>query len=307
METIHFSIRPSPPFRLDLTVWVLQRRPNNRLDSWDGHTYRKVLSLGNQTVLAAIEQKGDFSSPELAVSLTCENPSPSIESASRSALTRLLGTDLDLSGFYRMAAGDRDLSLLSDRFLGVKPPRYPTLFEAFANGIVCQQISLYAGLSILNRLIERYGRPFILSDTDFRAFPEAASIASCDFEEIRQLGFSANKARTLVETAKIISAGELTQENLERMDNATAFAALVNIRGIGKWTADYVLLRGLGRIDVFPGNDVGALKGLSSWLSPDRKLSRDQVADILARWRPYAGLVYFHLLLRGLADHGFIK
>lgn len=307
METIHFSLRPFPPFRLDLTVWVLQRRPNNRLDSWDGHTYRKVLSLENQPVLAAIEQKGDLSSPELAVSLTCENPSPQLESASRLALSRLLGTDIDLSAFYRLAAGDPNLSLLSERFLGVKPPKFLTLFESFANGIVCQQVSLYAGLSILNKLLERYGKPFITSGAELHAFPEAASIAPCDYEELRQLGFSTNKARTLIEAARIISTSELSLEKLEGMDNATASAALVNIRGIGTWTADYVLLRGLGRIDVFPGNDVGALKGLSRWLSPDRKLSREDFSEILAKWHPYAGLVYFHLLLRGLADQGFIK
>ena len=74
--------------------------------------------------------------------------------------------------------------------------------------------------------------------------------------------------------------------------------ALLRQPGIGPWSADYVLLRGLGRLHVFPRTDVGALNGLRSFLEA---AGRDEdPSAALARWSPDAGLVYFHLLLRGL-------
>ena len=90
------------------------------------------------------------------------------------------------------------------------------------------------------------------------------------------------------------------------MDNESAFAELIKFRGIGEWSADYVLLRGLGRLDVFPRGDIGAQASLNRWLRPDVRLSDPELEDIMSRWRAYAGLVYFHLLLRGLAEKGFI-
>jgi DNA-3-methyladenine glycosylase II len=76
------------------------------------------------------------------------------------------------------------------------------------------------------------------------------------------------------------------------------------LRGVGRWTAEYVLLRGCGRLHVFPGDDVGAQKRLARWLGRPRPLDYAGVGRAVSRWQPYAGLVYFHLLLAGLSDSG---
>jgi DNA-3-methyladenine glycosylase II len=66
---------------------------------------------------------------------------------------------------------------------------------------------------------------------------------------------------------------------------------------VGRWTAEYVLLRGLGRLHVFPGDDVGGRNNLQRWLRRSKPFSYAALHRTLARWQPYAGLVYFHLLL----------
>lgn len=97
-------------------------------------------------------------------------------------------------------------------------------------------------------------------------------------------------------------AGELGLEDLEPLDDASVVDALVGRRGIGRWSADDALLRGLGRLHVFPRSDVGALNGLRSFLAA---AGRDEdPRSALTRWAPDAGLVYFHLLLRGLEQRG---
>jgi DNA-3-methyladenine glycosylase II len=82
-------------------------------------------------------------------------------------------------------------------------------------------------------------------------------------------------------------------------------ARLCTLRGVGRWTAEYVLLRGLGRLHVFPGDDVGARNNLQRWLGILEPLDYDGVQRVLARWQPFQGLVYLHLLLWGLQpEHG---
>jgi DNA-3-methyladenine glycosylase II len=83
-------------------------------------------------------------------------------------------------------------------------------------------------------------------------------------------------------------------------------ARLTGLRGIGRWTAEYVMLRGLSRLHVFPGDDVGARNKLERLLGTRRRLDYEAVRELLARWQPYAGVVYFCLLLDSLSEAGVI-
>jgi DNA-3-methyladenine glycosylase II len=82
---------------------------------------------------------------------------------------------------------------------------------------------------------------------------------------------------------------------------------LLALRGVGRWSAEYVMLRGLGRLHVFPGDDVGAQKRLARWLGRPGPLDYAGVRKAVAPWQPYAGLVYFHLLLDGLSRAGVLE
>ena len=94
-------------------------------------------------------------------------------------------------------------------------------------------------------------------------------------------------------------------DELKGLDDASAVARLRTWRGVGRWTAEYVLLRGLGRLHVFPGDDVGARNNLQRWLKLLEPLHYEGVQRVLARWQPFQGLVYLHLLLWGLQpEHG---
>ncbi len=69
----------------------------------------------------------------------------------------MLGLDRDLSDFYKLARGDTHLRELAERLRGMKPVRYATVFEAFANAVACQLVSLSAGMHVLNRLANAFG------------------------------------------------------------------------------------------------------------------------------------------------------
>jgi DNA-3-methyladenine glycosylase II len=303
-----FTLEPVPPFRLDLTVWALRRRPHNAIDRWDGDTYRRTLLLSEGLAVVEVRQVQPAEAPRLLVSLTTDGPAHRARGDATAALQRMLGTGIDLRDFYRQAGSDRHLGPMVERFRGLKPPRFPSVFECLVNAIACQQLSLTVGLELLNRLAERYGRrPSGGPDTPPRAFPIPADLGVADFAEIRRLGFSVAKAVALVELAGRVDEAGLDLERLACVDDATASAVLQRLRGIGRWSAEYTLLRGLGRLDVFPADDVGARNNVQRWLGLAPGADDAAIRRAVSPWSPYAGLVYFHLLLDRVDAAGWLS
>jgi len=298
-----FSLAAVPPYRLDLTAWALRRRGDNATDGWDGSSYRRVLELGGRPVEVVAAQAAP-AVPQIAVHLTGVELNRETEAAAKAALHRLLGLGADLSPFYRLAADDPFLGPLAKRFRGLKPPRLPSLFECLVNAIACQQLTLTVGIRLLNRLAETYGTPVL--DGGPQAFPRPAHLAGVSPEALRPLGFSRAKALSIVALAAAIETGTFDADAIDSLDNEKAVAALMHLRGIGRWSAEYALLRGLGRLNVFPGDDVGARNNLAHRLQRKGPLDYAAVQAAVQPWQPFAGLVYFHLLLANLADQGVL-
>jgi DNA-3-methyladenine glycosylase II len=304
---LEFKIRPIPPFRLDLTVWALRRRARNLVDRWDGTTYRRVVVIEGHAAEVTVRQAGSSTAPLLVVTIT---PRPRLDvdkERLRRLLDRLLGLRIDLTHWYHTAARDARLQPLADRFRGVKPPRFPTIFEALVNAFACQQLSLEAGLTLLNRLATTCGPAFGVQGDGFYSFPAPGDVARLSPGRLRTIGFSHQKGSALLELARAITQRDLDLESLAQEEDQAITQQLRELRGVGRWTAEYVLLRGFGRLHVFPGDDVGAQKRLARWLRRPRPLDYAGVGRAVARWQPYAGLVYFHLLLDGLSQSGALE
>jgi DNA-3-methyladenine glycosylase II len=298
------QLEPRAPFRLDLTAWALRRRSHNAVDRWDTGIYERVVALDGGPLALSVTQAAGPDAPRISIMLAGRPLGQPGEVLARSALDRLLGLGVDLSPFAEMAARDPLLGPLASRMRGLKPPRFPTVFEALVNGVACQQLSLTVGIHLLNRLAAARGRTVFNDPDGPRAFPGPQELAPLETDDLRRHGFSSTKARTIIETARAIVAGELDLEALERLEDAAAIERLTSLRGIGRWTAEYVLLRGLGRLHVFPGDDVGAHNGLRRLFGIDAPLDHEAVQRLVACWHPYAGLVYFHLLLDSLSRTG---
>jgi DNA-3-methyladenine glycosylase II len=308
MEQASFTLQPVPPFSLELTVWALRRRPGNQVDRWDGSNYSRIFTFGgNKPFKVSASQGGGPERPELNVSISRETAINSpLKSGVSSMMQEMFSLGRDLSDFYSLARRDKKLTPLVERFAGMKPPRFPTVFEALVNAFACQQVSLDLGIILLNRLSLSYGPVFREDKTVFHGFPGPEDLAVLSPDDFRSLGFSLNKGRAIIELSQDVMDGKLDIGSLEKMTDIGSVRYLSGIRGVGRWTAEYVLLRGLGRINVFPGDDVGAQRNLGKFMGLAERPDYDKIKKITSRWQPYAGFVYFHLLLDKLMTRGYL-
>lgn len=286
-----------------MTAWVLRRRPENRIDVWDGSTYSRALVIHDAPVLVRLSQTGPPEAPVIEVIVDSGEHALALKRKLSSILGWMLGLQLDLGEFYRFAARHPEIRPLVERFRGIKPPCFPSLFEALVNGISCQQLSLAVGITLLNRLAASCG----LRSAGREAFPRPQELSLLAESELRKIGYSGNKALALIALTDRILRGSIDLEAISRCEEPEALNRLDELEGIGPWTAQYALLRGLRRLSMFPSNDIGARRSLGRFLKREEPMEDQEFGKTISRWHPYGGLIYFHLLLNSLAQKGLLQ
>jgi DNA-3-methyladenine glycosylase II len=171
----------------------------------------------------------------------------------------------------------RDLMKRAGPFT-LKPRR--DRFHTLVGSIISQQISGKAADSIRMRLKQRIAPDRISAD----------SLLRLTAEDLRQVGVSPQKAKYLHDLAERVANGSLRLNTLARLSDEEVIEALIQVKGIGVWTAQMFLIFSLGRLDVFPHDDLGvrvAIRNLYGLVDlPDKHVSH----RIAASWRPYASV-----------------
>jgi len=144
-----------PPFHLEGTVRLLQRQPSNRVDAWDRGRYLRVLPTVQGLRLLTVENLGTIDAPNLrGLVFGGSVTTPTLDELRR-ILTRILGLAVDPAPFSQAARDRSPLRIAVHALRGVRPPRFPTLFETLANVIPFQQVSLAAGVAVVGRIVEQ--------------------------------------------------------------------------------------------------------------------------------------------------------
>ncbi len=278
-----------PPFRLDLTVDALRRLASNVVDVVSDGTYFRALSDEKETTLLAIRPHDARAIEIRATGRRAERWLP--------VAARMLGTQVDLTQWYARSRRIAWLAPITTALRGLKPPRYPTLWEACAHAILFQQISIHAAASIMRRAVEALGECITLGGIRCVAFPPAQRWLNADDATLRAAGISRNKIAHLRYAAAACVRGELDEAALERLPTPQAAQRICAVRGMGAWSASVVLLRGLGRLDAFPLRDSGVARTLSV-LAGDA-VEQEQLLEALGSVR---GMLYYQLLLSRLRN-----
>ncbi len=290
------EILVKPPYRLDLTVSALRRTSTNLVDVYtpDGHYVRAFGGRTQPVIVSVAQSRGNT----LSVSVK-GSPADGVRAVAN--IRRMLGTERNLSVFHRHARAIPWLAPLARRMRGLRPPRYPDLFEACANAILFQQVSLSAASAIMRRFLLALGTTVEHDGVPLVVFPRAERFLNAKDTALRAAGLSANKIATLRRAGEAIATGDLTEIMLEELSSEDAGLLLQGIKGIGPWTAAVILLRGLGRLDVFPGNDSGVRANLARFAG-----KRVTAAHTVEKLGSQRGMLYFCLLLARLEARGEI-
>ena len=153
----------------------------------------------------------------------------------------------------------------------------PNIFETLVDAIVSQQISVKAADAIVARLRAATGEGLIT--------PEA--LGQLDFEALRAVGLSTPKARYIRDlTGRVLSA-QLRLEDLPHQDDEQVITNLIAVKGIGRWTAEMILIFSLGRPDVLPVDDLGFVEGVREAYNLPTRPTRKEMLERGEAWRPY--------------------
>jgi DNA-3-methyladenine glycosylase II len=225
---------------------------------------------------------------------------PADEPEAVSDLKWRLGEAIDRTPLAELAENDQKVAGLVARYQGLRPPLLVDPFQSLITSITAQQVNLAWATTTRSRLIEAYGVPHHLSGTVVWQFPTPEALASVDPGSLRSLQFTTRKAEYIVGVAQAASAGALN--GLSGLGNEEVIRSLTEIRGIGRWSAEWLLARCLARPDAIAAGDLGVRKAVSyHYRGADELLSEEVVRDLAAPWGDAANLVT-HLLLETLNE-----
>lgn len=259
-------------------------------------TIYKAISLGTNMYVLQISDDVELSQTMNVAFLGPDIPTSAERQAIALYVREWFDLDTDLAPFYQMAKQDRLLAQAVDEFYGLRNMGIPDLFEAICWGIIGQQINLTFAYTLKRRLVEKYGRSIEHEGLLYWLFPTPEAIASLTVEEMEELRMTVKKREYLIGIARLFVSGELTKESLILAgDCKTAEKMLVRIRGIGPWTANYVLMRCLRYGSAFPIDDVGLHNAIKHVLQIDSKPTKEQLYEFSKGWKNWEAYATFYL------------
>jgi DNA-3-methyladenine glycosylase II len=247
-----FTVRIEHPIDYASSLEMFRRSGDDLLDRWDGEVLVRTITLSGRPIAYActFEVAGDA----LELRVTAE------DSHARGELERFVQSMFVLPSpnFAGLRARDRVIAALDARYPAVRSVRHANLFVALLRCITAQQVNLRWAATCRRRLAEAFGRMHRVGCHVVYSL-DPAQIATLDISDIRALQITNSKSEYIINAARTVAHAGLTIEMLERLSDDEVIARLTAIRGIGVWTAEWVLARSLGRSRVVAG-DLGVRK-----------------------------------------------
>jgi DNA-3-methyladenine glycosylase II len=189
------------------------------------------------------------------------------------------------AGIQYLRGRDPILGAIIERVGRFVLKREPDIFTALVRAIISQQISTGAARSIYQRLCDRVGGEKKLLQ----------GLTGMNLEDLRAVGVSPQKARYLIDLATKVSSGAVILDRIPESSNEQIIEELTQVKGIGVWTVQMLLIFSLGRLDVFPGGDLGirtAIQRLYRRRTLPTKPTHLRKYEKL--WQPYASIASWY-------------
>jgi DNA-3-methyladenine glycosylase II len=257
--------------------------------------FHRVARVGPTRVPFRLTAAGPLDRPVLTVAFAGAD-TPAVRAALTAEVRWLLGLDADLPAFYAAVRGDRVLGPLTRDLHGLRPSVAPDPFEMLVGAISAQQVNLSFAFATRARLVRAFGEPMAIDGVTVHAFPEPAAVAAAPPAALRAMQFSTRKAEYLIGLGRLVAEGSLDLAALATAPDDEVIARLTEVRGLGRWTAEWFLARALGRPDVCPADDLGVRRAVEALCYGGRACDAARVRRRARAWRPYRSLAVHYLL-----------
>ncbi|MEM9324608.1 MAG: DNA repair protein [Bacteroidota bacterium] len=293
---MRFSISIPKPnfFRFNESLWFLDRGYDDCMHVVDGGRIHKAIPGLQAPIPFELSESGD------CLSLAVETELAEDVSTVRQYVTRWLELDRDMEPFY--ALQNELLNQLQQRFFGLRMITIPDPFEALCWSIIGQQINLPFAYRLKRRFVEQYGTLVTYEHQTLYLFPSPTVVANLTIEKLQALQFSRQKADYIISLARRIEKDNWNPSQVSAGGDTQEMSALLQeLRGVGEWTANYVLMKSYDRMDSVPYGDAGLINGIKQLLHLSEKPSRARVEEVLkgtSGWEAY----FVFYIWRSLAE-----
>ena len=284
-ETSDYLIQLPENYRPDLIMPYWFRDPGNLIFQNRGHWYWRSFQVdGNPCLIQCRFERNGFRVIRAHVP-------PGVDTFGlHEQILRILGLPCDPKP-YEARLEKLGMSDLIEDGIGLRVPGTPTVFEALVWSIIGQQINLAFAYKLRNRLIQLAGTP--LTEGMF-AHPPAEAVADLDEAALLEHQFSKRKAEYLIGISKRVVSGALVLEALRDKPMSQVERWLLAERGIGRWTARYVAMRGLGFADCVPVGDAGLRRALRNYHGLPDAPDEVETERLMAMHQPFRSLATCH-------------
>ena len=269
--------------------------------------FTKALVCENKTVLLHLEDAGQTNAEKskdapraVRVWAEADTLTPAMRRMAHQCAVRMLGFggSGEPSAWEARADLDPLFAALTRNRRGLRVPLTADVWESVAWAIIGQQINLPFAYSLRRALTEVAGKSANAphSRDGLTPFPSAQSIAALEVADLTARQFSRRKAEYLIDTARAVVSETF---NLNALSGATPFGDaqknLLALRGIGPWSADYILMRGAGWADCVPIGDTGIASGLRKLYALDISPDKAEQVRLMEPFAPFRSLATHHL------------
>jgi AraC family transcriptional regulator of adaptative response / DNA-3-methyladenine glycosylase II len=257
----------------------------------EGRSFATGVRLGGRPAVL----RGEMGGGAVRATIEGSGPRPLPPDAAAQAhahLLRLLGLHRDPAPFERRIAAIPRLAPLIAGREGLRIPQVPDPFDALAWVIVGQQITLGFAFTLRERLVQRAGGP---AGSGLFVPPTAEAVANLDVEALAADQFSRRKAEYLTGVARLVASGELALDRLAAGSAVRMEAELLAVRGLGPWSANYLMMRSAGFEDCLPVGDAGLVRGLGRFFGLPARPDADATRELMQPFVPYRSWATFHL------------
>ncbi|NGP87087.1 DNA-3-methyladenine glycosylase family protein [Fodinibius halophilus] len=274
----------------------LDRGYDDCLFSIEDATIRKPLRINGEKGLFAISQQETHLKVEECTGAIPKNHF----SEAKQYIVDWLGLERDLQPFYELLEQHDELAWMPDRYHGLRLIGIPDLFEALCWCVIGQQINLTFAYKLKRRLVEKFGTFITYDSQRHYFFPEPEVLAQLTADELREMQFSRRKGEYIIGIAQQFAEGALEKSSLTSLpDRQQMLDRLTKIRGVGEWTANYVLMKSLQQPNCITYGDTGLQSAVSELLGLNRKPNREEVEELFtpfAGWESYLNIYLWRTL-----------